>query len=93
MVAFRKIGEGLCEMRRMYPAPEFRGKHIGKGLAGTLLDEARKAGYSSMRLYTLPAMKEAIALYHSLGFQNIPPYGEHIIPEALYMELELGKEN
>ena len=88
-VAFRKIGESLCEMRRMYLRPEFRGRQIGKGLAGALLEEARKAGYSSMRLYTLPAMKEAISLYHSLGFQNIPPYGEHIIPDALYMELVL----
>ncbi len=88
-VAFRKIGDGLCEMRRMYLRPEFRGRKIGKGLAAALLDEARNAGYSRIRLYTLPSMKEAIMLYHSLGFKDIAPYGEHSIPEAFYMELKL----
>jgi len=88
-VAFRKIGKGLCEMRRMYLKPEFRGKKIGKGLAQAILGEARRAGYSRIRLYTLPVMKEAISLYHALGFVDIKPYGEHIIPDAFYMEMKL----
>ena len=88
-VAFRKIGEGMCEMRRMFLRPGFRGKKIGKGLAMALLQEARKEGYVRMRLYTLPSMREAVSLYDSLGFTDIPPYGEHIIPDALYRELYL----
>jgi hypothetical protein len=42
-----------------------------------------------MRLFTLPSMKEAVMLYRSLGFVRIEPYGEHIIPEGLYRELNL----
>ncbi len=87
--AYRKIGEALCEMRRMYLRPEFRGRKIGKGLAQTILAEARQAGCSRIRLYTLPTMKEAVSLYRSLGFADIPPYGEHIIPDAFYMEMKL----
>lgn len=88
-VALRKVGEGICEMRRLYLRPAFRGRKIGRGLAQALTNDARKAGYNRMRLYTLPSMKEAIELYRSLGFKDIPAYGEHIIPDALYMELSL----
>ena len=88
-VAYRKIGDDMCEMRRMYLRPEFRGKKIGRGLAVELLDRARKSGYRRIRLYTLASMKEAIGLYRSLGFRDIAAYGEHIIPDALYMELKL----
>ncbi len=88
-VALRKIGEGVGEMRRMYVRPGFRGKKIGRGLAATFIEEARKAGYARLRLYTLPSMTEAVELYHSLGFKNIDPYGEHIIEGAIYMELNV----
>lgn len=88
-VAIRKIGAGLCEMRRMYVRPAFRGKKVGRGLARAILAEAKFAGCGRIRLYALPSMQEAIALYRSLGFRDIPPYGEHIIDDALYMELTL----
>jgi ribosomal protein S18 acetylase RimI-like enzyme len=88
-VALRKVDGGICEMRRLYLRPAFRGRKIGRGLAEALINEARRAGYNRMRLYTLPSMKEAISLYRSLGFKDIPPYGQHIIPDALYMELRL----
>lgn len=88
-VALRKISEVICEMRRLYVRPEFRGKKIGKNLVRSLIEDARRIGYGFMRLYTLPSMKEAIGLYQSLGFQKIDPYGETIIDDALYRELKL----
>jgi ribosomal protein S18 acetylase RimI-like enzyme len=62
---------------------------LGRGLAQSLIKEARAAGYSRMRLYTLPTMREAVSLYHALGFHDISAYGEHIIENAFYMELNL----
>ena len=88
-VALHKLEESICEMKRLYIKPKYRGKGFGKLLVNAVIDEAKKIGYTKMRLDTVPQMKEAINLYRQIGFKEIEPYRENPIDGALYMEMDL----
>ena len=72
-VGLRDLGDGICEMKRLYVRPEFRGLKIGRKLVEAIIAAARKIGYSSIRGDTVPTMQIAQALYTSLGFKEIGP--------------------
>ena len=89
-VALREIGNGTCEMKRLYLRPDFRGQGLGRELALKIIDEARRMGYKRMCLDTLPGrMDHALSLYRSLGFKEIQPYYVNPVPGATFMELLL----
>lgn len=88
-VALRKLENNICEMKRLYVKLEFRRREIGKKLAKLVIDKARKMGYKSMRLDTLPFMREAISLYLSLGFKEIEAYRFNPFEGAKFFELDL----
>jgi GNAT superfamily N-acetyltransferase len=89
-IAMRKAGPGICEMKRLFVRPTYRGTGLGRVLVNAIIDEARKLGYTHMRLDTLPGrMDKAIALYRSIGFVEIGPYYESV-EGAKFMELDLA---
>jgi len=88
-VALRKAGEGVCEMKRLWVRPQYRGFRIGRNLVNRIISEAKQIGYCTMMLDTIFSMKDAIALYETLGFKRAEPYYENPVEGAIYMELNL----
>ena len=83
---------GVCEMKRLYLRPAFRGKGLGRLIAETVIAEARNIGYRRMLLDTIePLMKDAVEMYRKLGFREIASYRPNPSAGVLYMELQLNE--
>jgi ribosomal protein S18 acetylase RimI-like enzyme len=88
-VGLRRIDGDICEMKRLYVRPLYRGQGIGRQLVLLLIKDARELGYSKMRLDTLPSMKRAQELYRAMGFKPIEPYRANPVPGAMFLELDI----
>src|SRR5262245_29077297 len=64
IACMKKLNETICEIKRMYVRPTFRGRGLGRALLQQLIDEAQQMGYPLIRLDSARFMKEAHALYH-----------------------------
>ena len=73
-VAFKTFSPGVCEMKRLYVDPLYRGHQLGRRLVEALITHASERRYHKMILDTMIEMKSAQQLYHQLGFNIIEPY-------------------
>src|SRR5262249_39854399 len=65
-IAIKPIGPAVCEMKRLFVGSAFRGHGLGRRLSMHVIEEARRIGYEVMKLDTVPALTQALALYRSL---------------------------
>ena len=79
---------GVGYLKRMWVADAVRGLGFGRRMLGALEDEARRLGFTTLRLETNRALAEAIALYRSAGYAEVArfndePYAHHFFEKAL----------
>jgi GNAT superfamily N-acetyltransferase len=95
--ALKPIDHTVVEIKRMYVRPHARGRGIGRTILETLIADARAIGYRVARLETALFMREAHALYRSMGFRDRPIFDrteaslsglDHLM---LFMELRLDQ--
>ena len=85
----REFAPDVGELKRLYVRPRFRGHRLGRVLTEEAIARARTAGFTALRLDTLPTMEAATELYRSLGFREIEPYRHNPIEGTRFFELEL----
>lgn len=89
--ALRLDPSGYGELKRMFVVPEARGKNVGRAILLRLEQEAGEAKLSCVRLETGTRQLEAIGLYRSAGYREIPPFGDYRPdPLSVFMEKRLG---
>jgi GNAT superfamily N-acetyltransferase len=83
MGGLRYVRDGVCEIKRVYIRPEFRGMKMGDAMLSHLLADARDFGYARVCLDTGPFMKSAHRLYEAGGFTDCAAYVETEVPAEL----------
>lgn len=82
-----------CEVKRLYVAPEGRGRGVGRALAEAVIERATELGYAEMKLDTLPRMGSARRLYEELGFQVCERYYETPLEGTIFMKKILSSQS
>jgi ribosomal protein S18 acetylase RimI-like enzyme len=88
-VALRRLDARTAEIKRLYVRPDARGRGTARALMEAAIGAARKDGCERVVLDSLPSMREALALYRTLGFREVPPYLADPTPGASCFELKL----
>jgi DNA-binding MarR family transcriptional regulator/N-acetylglutamate synthase-like GNAT family acetyltransferase len=72
--AVKTMAPGVGSLKRMWVAESARGLGLGRRLLAALEEEARALGLGTLRLETNRTLTEAIALYRSAGYVEVPPF-------------------
>jgi DNA-binding MarR family transcriptional regulator/GNAT superfamily N-acetyltransferase len=65
-----------AEIKRMWIAPQARGLGLGRRLLDTLEACAGQGGAEVARIETSAALIEALSLYRSTGWEEVPPFND-----------------
>ncbi|MEX6634336.1 GNAT family N-acetyltransferase [Hyphococcus lacteus] len=87
-VALELLGNGVCELRKMYLKSNFRGRGYGRKLLNHAIARAKELGFKRIELQTARVLEEAVGLYQKHGFQPSDTIGlERRCDQALALDL------
>ena len=85
-VAYHKLDERRCEMKRLFVLEGYRKFHAGSKLIEEILIAAKNGGYKEIVLDTITPLQSAIHLYKKFGFIETAPYYENPMDDVIYMK-------
>ena len=91
-MAYRSLGDGSCEMKRLFVPERFQGHGTGRLLCRVVVDAAAADGYDSMFLDTGFLNAEALAMYASIGFVECPSFHDYppeVMPHLRFLRVPL----
>jgi GNAT superfamily N-acetyltransferase len=91
-VAFKRVDDTTCELKRFYVRSAFRGQRVGRRLVERLLDQARSQGYRTMILDSHVSMTAAHRIYREFGFETTTApedFPDRLKPVVVFMRAEL----
>ncbi len=91
-VAFKSLGAGSVELKRMYVRPDQRGKGTGQRLVSDLIAKARALNTRRIVLDSFHTMTSAHNIYRGLGFRDVPApanFPASLLGKVVFMEMTL----
>lgn len=85
---WRVHGGGVVELKRMYVVPAARGRGLARAMLAELELSAKRAGHRRIVLETGRRQPEAVALYLSSGYTEVPKFGYY---QDSPLSVHLGK--
>ena len=82
--------QGVCEIKRLFIQPAFRGQGGSKVLIRDLLKKGLAEGYDQAVLSTWQSNSTGLALYQALGFLPVPSFKSHPNSELIFLGRSLG---
>jgi GNAT superfamily N-acetyltransferase len=92
-VAYRRLSEEICEMKRLFVPVRHHGEGLGRLLCRAIMLQAKADGFGLMRLDAAKAFTEARRLYGSMGFVECAPYIDYppgLKATMVFMEAKLA---
>jgi GNAT superfamily N-acetyltransferase len=84
--AWRALGGGVAEIKRVYVVPAFRRRGLAQLIMAALERSAAQAGHRSLVLNSGARQPEALRLYEQLGYAPVPGYGVYACaPDAVFL--------